>query len=105
MNYRAQLMGGSLKIDSPKGGGTRVSCYLPNDSQGQTKARKRAGQSNRLRNLAKAPAAANLNFQHLEDLPSGEYLLGDKMTRRSGISTIPKSVLTTPMRITRMAAS
>jgi PAS domain S-box-containing protein len=30
MNYRAQLMGGRLKIDSPKGGGTCVSCYLPN---------------------------------------------------------------------------
>src|SRR5437763_671308 len=30
MNYRAQLMGGRLEIDSPKRGGTRVSCYLPN---------------------------------------------------------------------------
>jgi PAS domain S-box-containing protein len=29
MNYRAQLMGGRLEIDSPKQGGTRVSCYLP----------------------------------------------------------------------------
>jgi signal transduction histidine kinase len=29
MNYRAQLMGGRLEIDSPKTGGTRVSCYLP----------------------------------------------------------------------------
>jgi signal transduction histidine kinase len=29
MNYRAQLMGARLEIDSPKGGGTRVSCYLP----------------------------------------------------------------------------
>ena len=30
MNYRAQLIGGQLEIDSPKRGGTRVSCYLPN---------------------------------------------------------------------------
>jgi signal transduction histidine kinase len=29
MNYRAQLAGGRLEIDSPKTGGTRVSCYLP----------------------------------------------------------------------------
>jgi signal transduction histidine kinase len=29
MNYRAQLVGGRLQIDSPKTGGTRVSCYLP----------------------------------------------------------------------------
>jgi PAS domain S-box-containing protein len=29
MNYRAQLAGGRLEIDSPKYGGTRVSCYLP----------------------------------------------------------------------------
>ena len=29
MNYRAQLMGGRLEIESPKRGGTCVSCYLP----------------------------------------------------------------------------
>jgi len=29
MNYRAQLMGGRLEIDSPQAGGARVSCYLP----------------------------------------------------------------------------
>ena len=29
MNYRAQLAGGRLEIDSPKNRGTRVSCYLP----------------------------------------------------------------------------
>jgi PAS domain S-box-containing protein len=28
MNYRAQLMGGRVEIDSPQTGGTRVSCYL-----------------------------------------------------------------------------
>ena len=30
MKYRAQLLAGRLEIDSPKKGGTRVSCYLPN---------------------------------------------------------------------------
>jgi len=29
MNYRAQLAGGRLEIESPKGGGTCISCYLP----------------------------------------------------------------------------
>lgn len=29
MNYRAQLAGGRLEIESPQTGGTRVSCYLP----------------------------------------------------------------------------
>jgi signal transduction histidine kinase len=29
MMYRSQLVGGRLEIDSPKSGGTRVSCYLP----------------------------------------------------------------------------
>jgi signal transduction histidine kinase len=29
MNYRAQLAGGRLEIDSPKNRGARVSCYLP----------------------------------------------------------------------------
>jgi PAS domain S-box-containing protein len=43
MKYRAQLMGGRLEINSPKNGGTRVSCFLafgavpsnraPNDDQ------------------------------------------------------------------------
>jgi signal transduction histidine kinase len=30
MKYRAQLIGGRLEIDSPKRGGTRLSCHLPN---------------------------------------------------------------------------
>jgi PAS domain S-box-containing protein len=32
MNYRAQLMGGRLKIERPKKGGTCVSCYFPDSS-------------------------------------------------------------------------
>jgi PAS domain S-box-containing protein len=31
MNYRAQLLGGRLEIDSPKRGGTCISCYLPHE--------------------------------------------------------------------------
>src|SRR5262249_33632174 len=33
MNYRAELIGGRLEIDSPKNGGTRVSCYWPDGAQ------------------------------------------------------------------------
>jgi two-component system CheB/CheR fusion protein len=29
MNYRARLIGGQLKVESPEKGGTRVACYLP----------------------------------------------------------------------------
>ena len=29
MDYRARLMGGQLKVESPEKGGTRVACYLP----------------------------------------------------------------------------
>jgi signal transduction histidine kinase len=32
MKYRASAMGGRLEIDSPKRGGTRVTCYLPNST-------------------------------------------------------------------------
>src|SRR6266700_5143951 len=39
MSYRAQLIGARLEIDSPKGGGTRVSCYLP-DNAVQSRKRK-----------------------------------------------------------------
>jgi PAS domain S-box-containing protein len=30
MDYRARMFGGQLEIDSPKHGGTSISCYLPN---------------------------------------------------------------------------
>ena len=32
MGHRARLIGARLEIDSPKGRGTRVSCYLPNNA-------------------------------------------------------------------------
>jgi PAS domain S-box-containing protein len=68
MNYRAQLMGGRLKIDSPKGSGTCVSCYLPNHApvsgkpQGNGQAKQSAAKS------ATAPAAVTVNFEHLDGL-------------------------------------
>jgi signal transduction histidine kinase len=37
MNYRAQLMGGRMEIDSPQTGGTRVSCYLAVPAPGSRK--------------------------------------------------------------------
>ena len=40
MNYRARVMGGKLKIESPKKGGTRVACFLPN---GTLQSRKKKG--------------------------------------------------------------
>ena len=42
MNYRAQVMGGRLEIESPERGGTRVSCYLPNKAL-QSRKRENAG--------------------------------------------------------------
>ena len=56
MGYRARLMGARLEIESPKGRGTRVSCYLPRKA-GQSK----QGKNNRIRpfpaKMAKALAA------------------------------------------------
>jgi PAS domain S-box-containing protein len=42
MNYRAGLMGGQLKIESPEKGGTRVACYVPDGRIESNKRRKRA---------------------------------------------------------------
>jgi PAS domain S-box-containing protein len=39
MNYRAQLAGARLEIDSPKTGGTRVSCYLSDNTRRPPKSR------------------------------------------------------------------
>jgi PAS domain S-box-containing protein len=43
MNYRAQLLGGRLEIDSPKAGGTCVSCYLPHKNAIQSPNNENAG--------------------------------------------------------------
>jgi PAS domain S-box-containing protein len=40
MNYRARLMGGQLKVESPEKGGTRVACYLPDGTIESNKRKK-----------------------------------------------------------------
>ena len=42
MNYRARLMGGQLEIESLEKGGTRVACYLPDETLESNKSKKRA---------------------------------------------------------------
>jgi len=56
MGYRARLIGARLKIDSPKEGGTRVSCYLP-DNTLQPKERKNAQIRSFPAKITKASAA------------------------------------------------
>jgi len=68
MNYRAQLMGGRLKIDSPKGSGTCVACYLPNHASGLAKTQENGQVKQSAAKSATAPAAVTKNFQHLEGL-------------------------------------
>jgi PAS domain S-box-containing protein len=41
MNYRARLMGGQLKVESPEKGGTRVVCCLPDGTVESNKRKKR----------------------------------------------------------------
>jgi signal transduction histidine kinase len=41
MNYRARLIGGQLKVESPKTGGTRVACYLPDGTSRPRNAKNR----------------------------------------------------------------
>ena len=52
MGYRARLIGARLEIDSPKEGGTRVSCYLP-DGAVQLHERHRKDNSPKRRSLAR----------------------------------------------------
>ena len=42
MNYRARLMGGRLKVESPEKGGTRVACYVLDATIESNKRKKRA---------------------------------------------------------------
>jgi signal transduction histidine kinase len=56
MGYRARLIGARLEIDSPKEGGTRVSCYLPNNAV-QSRKRKNAKTRSFPAKITKALAA------------------------------------------------
>jgi PAS domain S-box-containing protein len=59
MNYRAQLIGGRLKIERPKKGGTSVSCYLPDGTfQPRQPNKKRNGQHMRFPAKIAKPLAA-----------------------------------------------
>jgi PAS domain S-box-containing protein len=56
MGYRARLIGARLEIDTPKRGGTRVSCYLPNNAL-QSQERKNAKMRSFPAKITKALAA------------------------------------------------
>ena len=56
MSYRARLIGARLEIDTPKEGGTRVSCYLPNNAL-QSQERKNAKMRSFPAKITKALAA------------------------------------------------
>ena len=65
MNYRAQLTGARLEIDSPKRGGTCLSCYLP-DGAAQSGKLRGNGDAKHLAMTSRTVAAtANRNFRHL----------------------------------------
>jgi signal transduction histidine kinase len=63
MNYRARSIGGRLEIESPKQGGTRVACYLP-DSVPQSQKKENARPGRVPVKSAQASAVGNVNFLH-----------------------------------------
>ena len=65
MNYRAQLMGARLEIDSPKRGGTCVSCYLPDGAAQSGKLRGNGEAKHPATTSRTVAATANRNFRHL----------------------------------------
>src|SRR5215475_13861623 len=65
MNYRAQLMGGRLEIDSPQTGGTRVSCYLPIHPPGPPKAANGQQSAGAIRDYSNPPVERDLTLRHL----------------------------------------
>jgi signal transduction histidine kinase len=66
MNYRAGLIGARLEIDSPKHGGTCVSCYLPNYAPESPKSRaKENGEGASRAKSRKGLVPGNVNFSHL----------------------------------------
>jgi PAS domain S-box-containing protein len=66
MKYRAQLMGGRLEIESPKTGGTRVSCYLPVHAPGSRKAPGVDQKAGAMRKNGNPPLAGDRTLRHLE---------------------------------------
>src|SRR5262249_14005725 len=65
MNYRAQMIGGTLEMDSPKRGGTRVSFYLPNHAAGQLHPNDNGASQEFVIKSPKKQAASSQNLLHL----------------------------------------
>jgi PAS domain S-box-containing protein len=65
MNYRAQLMGGRLEIDSPQSGGTCVSCYLPTHAVRSNRGPNGDGPVGAGSQPSGAPVARDLTLRHL----------------------------------------
>ncbi len=66
MNYRAQLIGGRLEIDSPKNRGTRVSCYLPRRVSPSRNAKNGEQPAELTETVPSGAAAAVPSFRHLQ---------------------------------------
>jgi PAS domain S-box-containing protein len=69
MNYRAQLIGGRLEIDSSENGGTRVSCYLPNHAPRSHKPARNGERNQSAARSGTEAATASRNFRHLKGRP------------------------------------
>src|SRR5262249_26391519 len=65
MNYRAQLIGRRLEIDSPQTGGTRVSCYLPIHAPRSNKAPNGDQPIGATPKRPRVPVAGDLTLRHL----------------------------------------
>ena len=65
MNYRAQLMGGRLEIDSPQTGGTRVSCYWPVDGPRSRKSPNGDQPAEGMQKNSNSLVASDLTLRHL----------------------------------------
>src|SRR5213596_2648308 len=66
MNYRAQLIGGRLEIDSPKNRGTRVSCYLPRRVSPSRNAKNGEQPAELTETVPSGASAAVPSFRHLQ---------------------------------------
>src|SRR6478672_5876056 len=66
MNYRAQLAGGRLEIDSPKNRGTRVSCYLHRRVLLSRNAENGEQRADLTETVPSGAAAAVPSFRHLQ---------------------------------------
>ena len=76
MKYRAQMIGGRLEIDSPKRGGTCVSCYFPDNALKPNKPnKKQKGRRRFPAKITQSISGIDLNFLHRRSLASGVSLI------------------------------